>query len=284
MTDVIIERLDQDGVSTVNSLGLYVQRVMSSRSGNMQIPQFGSLAGSQGGDFIFEVRADPEDVPEIDPDDVTAVLPVTRRPGRASEGGSSSFLAQYGPLLALSVMVVMVIGLMAALGAFGGQPDPSPTPLPPTPTVETGPQIIYSNKETQEQLVPRVEAIVQRFDEEFRFALQNTDLTYIGSAAQGQALDDRRRALEILEEAGNCRWDYYHRGLKIETIQFFSDRRVQVVVQIDRDGTVFCEDPDSPTGETERPQYAFEGPFGVVYDVQLIDGRWFVTDTENLPD
>ena len=38
---------------TFNNLGLFLQQTMAEDSGKTQIPQFGSIGGSQGGDFVF---------------------------------------------------------------------------------------------------------------------------------------------------------------------------------------------------------------------------------------
>ncbi len=58
MTHVMVQGLQNRTVSesrllTLNSLGLFIQQSMAAESARMQIPQFGHLRGSQGGDFVF---------------------------------------------------------------------------------------------------------------------------------------------------------------------------------------------------------------------------------------
>ena len=45
--------MDEDGIITFSEVGLYLQQTIAAESGQTQIPQFGHLRGSQGGDFIF---------------------------------------------------------------------------------------------------------------------------------------------------------------------------------------------------------------------------------------
>jgi hypothetical protein len=77
MTDTLIDGLhgkvaNRDGLITFGELGLYVQQAVASESGKTQIPQFGHLRGSQGGDFIFYQEAGPR-------------LPITLQTGLSSE-------------------------------------------------------------------------------------------------------------------------------------------------------------------------------------------------------
>jgi TolB protein len=60
MTSTMIEALrsgvlESDGLTTVNELGLYLQQTITRESNQTQIPQFGHVRGSQGGDFVFHV-------------------------------------------------------------------------------------------------------------------------------------------------------------------------------------------------------------------------------------
>jgi hypothetical protein len=70
MTDVMVEVLSgsmisEDGIFTTSELGQYLQTVMAADSGQMQIPQFGHLRGSQGGDFIFFIDEKAVLPPEV---------------------------------------------------------------------------------------------------------------------------------------------------------------------------------------------------------------------------
>lgn len=47
---------ENNGIVTLNSLGFYLQQTISSDTSQTQIPQFGHLKGSQGGDFIFSLK------------------------------------------------------------------------------------------------------------------------------------------------------------------------------------------------------------------------------------
>jgi len=53
------EALNEDGVITFSEIGLYLRETVASDSGQTQIPQFGHLRGSQGGDFIFLLDTAP---------------------------------------------------------------------------------------------------------------------------------------------------------------------------------------------------------------------------------
>ncbi|MGF1506081.1 MAG: caspase family protein [Anaerolineae bacterium] len=58
MTDLLVEQLHEDnlkrtGLYTLSDLGLYLRRTMARDSGQTQIPQFGHLRGSEGGEFVF---------------------------------------------------------------------------------------------------------------------------------------------------------------------------------------------------------------------------------------
>jgi hypothetical protein len=62
MTRLMLDLLSSDitdpqGLFTANDLGLYVQQRMAADSGQMQVPQFGQLQGSQGGDMVFRQSA-----------------------------------------------------------------------------------------------------------------------------------------------------------------------------------------------------------------------------------
>ena len=116
-----------------------------------------------------------------------------------------------------------------------------------------------------------IEQAVLAFDEGMRYILETGDTTRISSVAAGKALDDRLNAASILLAAGNCHWDYDHRGLYVEEIAYYSETRAWAMALVDRGGTVRC--PDG-----ERPQYAFEGPYNAIYIVEWLGGRWIVTD------
>lgn len=58
MTSSLIDAIksgiaNEDGLVTFSELGLFLQQSIAADSGQTQIPQFGHLRGSQGGDFIF---------------------------------------------------------------------------------------------------------------------------------------------------------------------------------------------------------------------------------------
>ncbi|MCC6905212.1 MAG: caspase family protein [Anaerolineae bacterium] len=74
MTDVMVAALTnpalaRDGILTMSNLGLHVQQTMASDSGQTQIPQFGHLRGSQGGEFVFYQATGPHL-----PDDIEMAL------------------------------------------------------------------------------------------------------------------------------------------------------------------------------------------------------------------
>jgi formylglycine-generating enzyme required for sulfatase activity len=61
MTNLVLEELrseeveESTGLYTLGNLGLVVQQRMTADSGKTQIPQFGHLRGSEGGDFVFRL-------------------------------------------------------------------------------------------------------------------------------------------------------------------------------------------------------------------------------------
>ncbi|MGF1505700.1 MAG: FHA domain-containing protein, partial [Anaerolineae bacterium] len=59
MTRSLIHLLRDPGsdLITMNSLGVWLQEEVTSRSGGLQIPQFGHIAGSEGGNFVFYAPA-----------------------------------------------------------------------------------------------------------------------------------------------------------------------------------------------------------------------------------
>lgn len=54
LNELLVEWKDEtDEVLTLNMVGLDLQQILTREQGRQQIPQFGHLGGSQGGDFIF---------------------------------------------------------------------------------------------------------------------------------------------------------------------------------------------------------------------------------------
>ena len=90
MTGVLIDALgqgiaDEDGLVTLSEIGLYLQRTISADSGQTQIPQFGHLRGSQGGEFVFY-----QDTSLRLPNEIVAALASSREGIR--EGGVEALL------------------------------------------------------------------------------------------------------------------------------------------------------------------------------------------------
>jgi hypothetical protein len=82
MTGVLIQALqsglmNQDGLVTFSEIGLYLQQTITAESRMTQIPQFGHLRGSQGGEFVFY-----EDHSVRLPKDVVAMLASERAVAR----------------------------------------------------------------------------------------------------------------------------------------------------------------------------------------------------------
>lgn len=64
MTETLIEGIksgaaNEDGLITFSELGLYLQQTIAADSNQTQIPQFGHLRGSQGGDLVFAITTGP---------------------------------------------------------------------------------------------------------------------------------------------------------------------------------------------------------------------------------
>ncbi|GEM_PF-2797461 len=121
-----------------------------------------------------------------------------------------------------------------------------------------------------------VAAAVVAFDQGMQYALTTRDTTRLASVAQGQALQDRLDAVDILTAGGNCQWYYTRRNeypamVNITRIVFDSESVAEVDAILDRDGTVVC-------GGVERPEYAFTGPLDASYVLRFSDGQWYVTE------
>jgi serine/threonine protein kinase len=158
------------------------------------------------------------------------------------------------------------------------------TALPPTdaapptdapPTQDGGSEPTPAPTAYEATMIPDqtdvIEQAVFDFDREMRYVLETADTSRIASEAAGNALQDRLDAVDILTRAGNCVWDYDHRGIDLVDISMVDSARAVVQANIDRDGTVIC--PDG-----ERSQYAFTGPYMAEYLVELRGGEWIVTD------
>ncbi len=125
--------------------------------------------------------------------------------------------------------------------------------------------------------IAAVQQAVVAFDEQMRRALETGDTTGLSSVASGDALQERLDAVDILTTAGNCHWVYDQRGITPGPPVFTSSTRAEVRAEVDRDGTVRCD--DGP-----RHDYDFTGPYLADYVVELLGGTWKVTEYANVPD
>jgi tRNA A-37 threonylcarbamoyl transferase component Bud32 len=155
-----------------------------------------------------------------------------------------------------------------------GETAQPPTDAPP-PTEDDSPEPTPAPTEVEATVMPDqtadIEQAVLDFDREMRYVLETGDTSRIASEAAGQALQDRLDAADILNRAGDCHWDYDHRGIDFVNLTMVDSARAVVQASLDRDGTVIC--PDG-----ERSQYAFTGPYMAEYLVELQNGEWIVTD------
>nr|MBN1229139.1 WD40 repeat domain-containing protein [Anaerolineae bacterium] len=139
MTDLLIEKLCDEQVDTINGLGLYVQLQMAADSGQLQIPQFGHLSGSQGGDFIFEADPDigrirlparPSSVPSLEPAPAQPTSRVVR--ALTSRWLNLPVWAWAGGALAAVAAVII------AVTSGGGEITSTPTPTETAAATVTG--------------------------------------------------------------------------------------------------------------------------------------------------
>jgi hypothetical protein len=144
------------------------------------------------------------------------------------------------------------------------RPTPTEAPEPGQPTDPPQPTNPVQNH-------PAIEEVVIAFDEQMRYLLQTGDTSTIGTVARGNARDGRINAAQILEDAGNCHWDYDHRDFDILSVEELDDTEARVIARVDRGGTVVCDDG-------ERPEYAFEGPYNALYIVEFIEEAWYVVE------
>jgi hypothetical protein len=278
MTDLIVEALKSDfseidGVFTFNDLGLRVQQQMSVDSKHQQLPQFGQLRGSQGGDQVFLVADESVLETGIRP---SAAVPAVAPPmaehddaesaEKAAPPTSFPMVARFG---AAAAFIVMLVAIGVLLGLLARRPStPPPTPPPPTPTA------VLSSKEQE-----KVEDAVIAFEREMRFALETLTTSRLPRYATGDALEGRLNAVEVLKNAtvggGDCRWDYVYRGMEFVEFTVVSDYEVVVEAIVDRDGTVWCS-------EGEVAEYGFRGPNDALFTVEKIDGKWIVSDWQTI--
>lgn len=275
MTDLIIEALQSDlseidGVFTFNDLGLLVQQQMSADSGHQQLPQFGHLRGSQGGDQVFLVTDEAALGDEIVRP--SAVAPptgtATGAAGQAALPTSFPIPARLGAVAA--VIVALILAGILLLGGGSGGPSPTPTPSPVGPTSTP----TLSDKDREE-----IKDATIAFEREMRFALETLTTSRLPRYAAGEALEGRLNAVEVLKNAtiggGDCRWDYTYRGMEFVELTVVSPREVVVEAIVDRDGTVWC-------AEGELAEYGFRGPNSALFTVEKIDGKWIVSDWETI--
>jgi hypothetical protein len=145
----------------------------------------------------------------------------------------------------------------------GGAQNPTPRPASTTASQPSATPPIDDEQ--------AIDQSVQSFDQQMRYILETGDTTQIASASADNALQGRLNAASILKEAGNCHWVYQQRGVTVTQIDRMTDRRAKVTANVDRDGTVWCDDG-------ERPQYAFTGPYTAIYISEYRDNQWIVID------
>jgi len=211
-------------------------------------------------------------------------------PPEPSRGGSRRRSSGLPTTLLIGIVVVLLfVILMCGVGAYlyFGPPAPAQVDSPQqnagNPAVETEvvvptlqPSDTPSSPPTPGGTQPSadqqaIKESVLAFDEQMRYLLQTGDTSTIGNVARGPARDDRISAAGILKEAGDCVWDYDHRGLEVLTIEALTPTKARVTARVDRDGTVRCKDG-------ERPEYAFHGPYIALFISEYQDDRWWVTE------
>src|SRR5574341_24656 len=129
MTDALIDAIRSlppgpDGLMTLNEVAAYVQQEVNRRSKGAQLPQFGHLTGSQGGDLIFYQA-------EVADDGTPATPPSFERPAPATP----QFSIPYPPVVigAAILVVALLIAIIIAVSSGGGDGEIAggPTSTPP---------------------------------------------------------------------------------------------------------------------------------------------------------
>lgn len=120
-----------------------------------------------------------------------------------------------------------------------------------------------------------IERAIVSFHDEMKHLLETWDDSRIRSAAAGDALAARLRALDVLQQAterfgGKCVWSYTRRGIEFHYIELVNDKKAEAAARLDSDGTIFC-------GSVEHPEYGYTGPVETHYILEKINGRWIVT-------
>ncbi|MGF1505819.1 MAG: hypothetical protein ACFB51_11925 [Anaerolineae bacterium] len=106
------------------------------------------------------------------------------------------------------------------------------------------------------------------------------DVSALDEAAADDAYNDRIAAFDILVSAGDCYWQYDDGNFYFLNVRLLSQSVAEAVVQIERDGTVFC--PFGSDDPNELSQFRFEGPIYAIYMLERINEQWIVTEVNNL--
>lgn len=164
------------------------------------------------------------------------------------------------------VQITETVPAAAEVTATAGDADPGDVTAVPTDTP--------APTATEDPIRAIRQAIVD-FEEENMYMLSTGDTSRIDTVAINPELTDRLESAEVLRNAGYCVWSFEYRGLDLLEVVVIDDSTVDAQVRVDRDGDVLCDD-------VIQPQYSFTGVAFYTYTVQLVDGRWIVSDRRSL--
>lgn len=249
------------------------------------------IAGRSGlSEPVPRTLAEPTPRPVVSP--MQQPLPAPGATAQARPRRSVSPLMVGGGVFAALVCIGIGVGAVALSGFLGadGSGSASGAPLsvladvgavkddeaPPTDTPTSKPPSAPLATNTPRPTatpdpIDDIHDAILEYDEEVRHLLETGDTSRIAQVASGQALSDRLEAADILRRAGNCVWDYNHKGITFLEVDYMGNAKAEVLALINRDGTVFC-------GPVERSEFAFRGPFEALFTVEYLNGRWIVTD------
>jgi len=118
-----------------------------------------------------------------------------------------------------------------------------------------------------------IEAVIKEFAEIKAHALLHLDDSQLETALAGEALDAQRSSVEWLQE-NNAYWDITLHDLVIDSVTFLDSSCARVLLTKVETGLLYLDGKLSERSSYTRDTYQ------VSYDLDLIEGRWYITRKE----
>jgi len=118
-----------------------------------------------------------------------------------------------------------------------------------------------------------IEAVIEEFAEIKAHALRYLDDSQLETVLAGEALDAQRASLRWLRE-NDAYWGITLHELNIDSVTFLDSRHTRVLVTKVETGLLYIDGKLSERSSYTRDIYL------VSYDLELIEGRWYITRKE----